>query len=197
MGRPISSNAHEFPYQNATCGVICSTNLGPFSPIRGGSGDNIYVIPAPDGFSFGEATLLAAACCIPAILLLVSMWLKILKNNWKTRFGRRSEVDGEPSDQDEPESQEEPGNQDEPLGKDEARGGKTPVIGVDSRSLDHAKSVSPKWREFWTGMLRRFREFYKVLLFSAAVLAVLIIGERNLFSVQVRYQTEPVTNVGK
>lgn len=44
-------------------------------------------IKAPDTLGFGTATLLAAACCIPAILSLVSMWNKILKINWKKRFG--------------------------------------------------------------------------------------------------------------
>lgn len=31
--------------------------------------------------------LLSAACCIPAILSLVSMWNKILEQNWKRRRG--------------------------------------------------------------------------------------------------------------
>lgn len=42
---------------------------------------------APNIFSFGTAALLAAACCIPAILSLMSMWDKIHKTNWKRRFG--------------------------------------------------------------------------------------------------------------
>lgn len=44
-------------------------------------------IKAPDRLGFGTATLLAAACCIPAILSLASMWNMILKINWKRRFG--------------------------------------------------------------------------------------------------------------
>lgn len=55
--------------------------------MRRGSADNIYVIPEPRVLTFGAATLLAAACCIPAILSMVSTWDKILKINWRERFG--------------------------------------------------------------------------------------------------------------
>jgi hypothetical protein len=48
------------------------------------------VIPVPDKLTFGAATLLAAACCIPAILSLASMWDKILEINRKSRFGDRN-----------------------------------------------------------------------------------------------------------
>ncbi|KAF3761636.1 hypothetical protein M406DRAFT_357810, partial [Cryphonectria parasitica EP155] len=79
---PVSCRTDDFKYgENGTCGLTCSTDKGPYSPLRGGSQNNIYVIQAPDILGFGTATLLAAACCIPAILSLVSMWNKILKLN--------------------------------------------------------------------------------------------------------------------
>lgn len=91
-GTPISPNPHDFPYwENPTCGLVCSVDKGPFSPMRGGSANNIYVIPAPTKLDFGTAMLLAAACCIPACLSLISMWNKILKTNWKSRFGDKEE----------------------------------------------------------------------------------------------------------
>ena len=91
-GNPIPSNPHYFPYVIApSCGLTCSISGGPFSPIRQGSANNIYVIPAPERLTFGMATLLAAACCIPAILSLVSMWNKILEINWKSRNASRDE----------------------------------------------------------------------------------------------------------
>jgi hypothetical protein len=55
--------------------------------MRRDAADNIYVIPAPTTFSLGTATLVCAACCIPPILSMVSMWNKILEINWQTRFG--------------------------------------------------------------------------------------------------------------
>lgn len=87
MGVPISADPSRFPYENAMCNLTCTTEDGPFSPIRGGSADNIYVIPSPTKLTFNAATLLAAACCIPAILLLVSMWIKILEINWRKQSG--------------------------------------------------------------------------------------------------------------
>ena len=67
---------------NSNCGMVCNEN-SPISVLRQGSANNIYVIPAPHEINFDTATLLAAACCIPAILSLVSMWIKILDNNWE------------------------------------------------------------------------------------------------------------------
>jgi hypothetical protein len=91
QGRPLAHAASKFPFGNATCGLICDPDHGPNSPMRGGSANNIYVIPTPDKLTFGTAMLLAAACCVPAILSLVSMWNKILQDNWKRRFGGRTD----------------------------------------------------------------------------------------------------------
>ncbi|PGH00023.1 hypothetical protein GX51_06022 [Blastomyces parvus] len=85
-GNPISPDARKFQY-NTKCGMTCSESDGPFSPMRDGAASNIYVIPAPDKITFGTATLMAAACCVPAILSLISMWNKILEINRMNRFG--------------------------------------------------------------------------------------------------------------
>ncbi|RJE20036.1 hypothetical protein PHISCL_07627 [Aspergillus sclerotialis] len=84
-GNPVSPNVRDFPY-GTTCGLTCSEEQGPFSPMRQGSANNIYVIPAPNRFTFSTATLVAAACCIPPILSLIFMWIQILDVNWKKRF---------------------------------------------------------------------------------------------------------------
>ncbi|KAJ5654170.1 hypothetical protein N7490_001173 [Penicillium lividum] len=83
-------------YYNTTCGMICKEDVGPTSPLRQGSANNIYVIPAPHQLDFNTATLLAAACCIPAILSMVSMWIKILDGNWEKLIGKRRKKDNEP-----------------------------------------------------------------------------------------------------
>ncbi|AEO63917.1 uncharacterized protein THITE_2109532 [Thermothielavioides terrestris NRRL 8126] len=85
-GQPLYRGA-EFPYGKATCGMICSPDAGPFSPMRTGASDNINVVPAPTILNFGAATLIAAACCVPGILSMVSMWDKILRTNWAKQFG--------------------------------------------------------------------------------------------------------------
>jgi len=87
-GNPISPTEDGFPY-NITCGFDLS-NIS-YSPLRGGEANNIYVIPAPDRLTFGTATIIAAACCIPATLSLVSMLSKILDINWHQRFVNREE----------------------------------------------------------------------------------------------------------
>lgn len=55
--------------------------------MRQNSANNIYVVPAPYVLTFGASTLIAAACCIPAILSMVTTWDKIVRTNWRRRFG--------------------------------------------------------------------------------------------------------------
>ncbi|KAF2622995.1 hypothetical protein BU25DRAFT_350925 [Macroventuria anomochaeta] len=74
-----------FSYGDTTCGLTCSEDEGPFSPMRGGAAKNIYVIPVPSKLSFNAAMLIAAGVCIPAILSLIFTWDKILEINWKNR----------------------------------------------------------------------------------------------------------------
>ncbi|KAM3083118.1 hypothetical protein ACMFMG_003783 [Clarireedia jacksonii] len=162
LGNPISSRARDFNYENNTCGLVCSVDHGPFSPLRRGSTNNIYVIPAPDAdkLTFDTATLLAAACCIPAILSLVSMWMKILQINWKSRFDN---------------------NEDEPLDQT--------ISGTNNATVGKMKEVN--------GLVRLFLSAVEIPVFGAAVLAIVIMGERNFFSMQVRYQTEPIASIGQ
>jgi len=63
-GQPITK-ARNFPYGNTTCGLRCSEDDGPFSPLRGGAASEIFVIPVPTKLTFNAAMLLAAGFCIP------------------------------------------------------------------------------------------------------------------------------------
>ncbi|KAF3002565.1 hypothetical protein E8E13_007923 [Curvularia kusanoi] len=83
--------ANDFPYGQTTCGLTCSEDVGPFSPMRGGSANNIYVVPVPDVLSFNAAMLIAAGVCIPAILSCIFTWDKILQSIWY----RTRQSDGE------------------------------------------------------------------------------------------------------
>ncbi|KAK3324925.1 hypothetical protein B0H66DRAFT_107466 [Apodospora peruviana] len=86
LGRKLSPDAADFPYDtNLTCGLTCSISLGPFSPIRQGSANNIYVIPEPDKLPVGTAMMLAAACCIPSIITVLRLWNTIRKT-WAACF---------------------------------------------------------------------------------------------------------------
>lgn len=157
-GNPISPHAANFPYNDdPKCNLACSVERGPHSPLRDGSANEIFVIPAPDKITFGTAMLLAAACCIPAVLSLMWIWYKILQMNWDTRFGE---------------------------GNDSER-----FKGINGATVHEMKTVNEKIRKFLVGV-----EF---LVFGSAVLAIIIVGEWNFFSAQVRYQTEPIASIGR
>lgn len=158
FGNLIPHKASEFPWENAKCNLPCSTDEGPFSPMRGGAANNIYIIPAPNRLTFNAAFLIAAACCIPAILSLAFMWNKILEINWKARFGEGDEND-------------------------------EPIEGTNGATNRQMKGVN--------SMIRLFLSVIEIPLFGAAVLAILAVGETNLFSPQLRYQTEPIANIGQ
>lgn len=64
-GRPFSNSPSSFPYGKTTCGIRCSDQAGPFSPLRGGAANEIYVVPVPKRLTFNAAMLLAAGFCIP------------------------------------------------------------------------------------------------------------------------------------
>ncbi|GFF28719.1 hypothetical protein IFM58399_02067 [Aspergillus lentulus] len=160
-GRPIFKNSDEFHYGTTMCNLTCSVVAGPFSPMRQGSANDIYVIPVPEKLTFGAATLLAAACCIPAILSLASMWNKILEINWTRRFG----------------------NPDRNKKQDEV------IEGTNGATLGTMNKVNE--------MIRSFLSVVEVPIFGAAVLVIILIGEMNFFSDQVRYQTERIESIGQ
>jgi len=87
-GNEISGDPNKFPFGHASCGLICDQDRGPFSPVRGGSADNIYVVPAPTKLNSHAAILVAAACCIPGVLLAASLGFQLFKNSWATRWGK-------------------------------------------------------------------------------------------------------------
>lgn len=309
LGRPISNDPDRFPYGNATCGLVCNQDQGPFSPIRGGSADNIYLVPAPTRLSPHAGILVAAACCVPGILLAAALGFTLFKNSWATRWGKsalnmRASVafcePGDPvttltdlrsqlgrsaklgiiritakaEDSNDAASSE---NDDRPKHVEDAADTSSRTSAAASTTVDllhslHAESVLTKY-EFEIGRSRvqlleinlevpakdnaeevltklyadmftleredvqvifvdarthdaateeaitqlrnddairkgiaperRQGEIAKslgkplqIILFGGAVLAILIAGERNLFSSQVRYQTEPMANVG-
>lgn len=152
--------ASDFSWGEDGCGLACSPDHGPASPLRGGSQNNIYVIEAPHLLPFGTATLLSAACCIPAILSLASTWNKILKLNWTIRFGDSQDMDA-PNE---------------------------PISGTKSTP---AKMMKVNER------IRFYLSMVEIPVFGAAILAILIVGERNFFDYRVSYMTEPIASVGQ
>lgn len=148
-GQPTSTNPHLFNYNNPpSCKITCSIAQGPFSGIRQGSANNIFLVPAPERITFGMGTLFSAGCCIPPVLYLVYMWIKILKNNWTQAFAENKE--------DVERASRPPGN-----------------------------------------LVRDILDYQEFVLFGALVVCILVLGEWNFFSVQVKWQSEPMTAVGR
>lgn len=148
-----------FPYEHTlNCSLICGEDLGTPSPLRGGAGNDIFIIPVPDTFTFGAATLLAAACCIPAVLSMVSMWDKIVRINTRLRFGHKH---------------------------------------VDANTPIHGTRATEGEMKGVNAVIRGFLNAIEIPLFSGAVLAILIVGELNFWSEQVKFKTEPMESVGK
>ncbi|KAF2767090.1 hypothetical protein EJ03DRAFT_329507 [Teratosphaeria nubilosa] len=187
-----------FIYGISTCNLTCNPSDGPFSSIRGGSANNINVIIAPHIITFNAGMLLAAACCIPAILLLVSLSIQI----FESEINPKSDANGtqEASEQ----GDEEPHRRDS----------NTKVgAGPDVQTLDHSGAdpnshsdkVSPgsksgddvDVRSRAVRMIKLFQKNFEVPVFGAAILAIVIIGERNFFSKPVKFDTEPMANVGQ
>ncbi|KAE9368575.1 hypothetical protein N431DRAFT_494006 [Stipitochalara longipes BDJ] len=158
FGNPVSTQAIKFPYGNATCGLNCSVDNGPWSSIRRGSTNNIYVIPSPAILTFGVATLCAAACCIPGILMLTGTWNRIFESNWRARFGTAS-------------------------------GDLQPIEGTNGATLQGMKGVNVQ--------IRKLMHVLAYPFFVLIALAILIIGEINFWSQPVRYQSEPMSSIGK
>ena len=161
FGNPISQDmifSILFQFSNAHCNLTCSAEDGPFSPMRTGSANNIYVIPVPDKLPFGMATLLAAACCIPALLSLIFMWNKIVELNWKPLSG--SEEDDE-----------------------------RPIEGTNGATNEKMRGIN--------NMVHFFLSVIEAPVFGGAVLCILIFGERNFWSPQLTYQTEPMASIGE
>jgi hypothetical protein len=200
-GNTISSDPRKFPYGTpGICNITCNETAGPLSPIRGGSANNIDVIPAPHRFTFGMATVLAAACCILTILLLMKIWFNILEENAKERRAHEEKksqenASGATSDSDSVELRELSRGR-----RGTSANAETTLVTTESseRARQNSRQEltdADKYRD--NKKIMFFRNFFGVPLSGAAILAILIIGERNLFSYSVLYMTEPMPNVGK
>ncbi|KAL4868016.1 hypothetical protein BDV12DRAFT_170471 [Aspergillus spectabilis] len=161
QGHPISSDISRFPYDETSCSLRCSTDAGPFSPIRVGSTNEIYVVPSPNQLTFGTATLLAAACCVPAIVSLLYFWSLILQEIFDNRFDDGTETDR----------------------RDET------IEGTNGATVGKMLQIN--------GLVRTVLSTVEAPVFAAAVLAILILGEKNFFSRPVDHGTEPIASIGQ
>ena len=196
----------------ATCGLTCSVQEGPHSIMRGGAANDIYVIPAPDKLTFATATLLAAACCIPGLLLLIIMWLNISEFSFNTHDDdepvepERSVQSGASEDDQSATDAADPNEKGKGVIDVQTNEGGDTRDALESNETSTPTTISqPKRSKNWTKRVSKkvFQKIGQAIqkqlhipLFSAGVLAILAIGESNFFSSQVRKHTEPVPNIG-
>jgi hypothetical protein len=197
---PVPCNDSEitqntFNYSVTTCGLRCDTSW-PISPIRGGSANNINVVPAPHVITPNAAMLLSAGSCIPAILLSISLLIKVHDTNPNAPKASENSPDktgpvvttGEPSGKDTSDHMTEV----------RAEQDSSPSSSHDDVSKHHvsftkAGFIKSKLRQ----SLKAFRSNFEAPVFGAAILVIVVIGERNLWSGPIYYDTEPIANVGE
>lgn len=64
-----------------------------------------------------------------------------------------------------------------------------PIEGTNGATIGKMRSVNE--------LVRKFLSIVEVPVFGAVVLAILVMGERNFFSSQVMYETEPIASIGR
>ncbi|KAH6669193.1 hypothetical protein F5X68DRAFT_216378 [Plectosphaerella plurivora] len=81
---PRSCPGFQYGKENS-CDFICSEDEGPHSPLRQGAASDIYVVEAPTLLSFRAGVLLSAGCCVHAIVWMLYMLEKILREEERNR----------------------------------------------------------------------------------------------------------------
>lgn len=197
-GRPVISSSRAFSY-SITCGLTCDPDNWPHSPIRGGSANNVYVIPSPEKLTFNTATLICGASCIPAILLLISIYFKILEVNLKSESERLpNPVSAQAPDV----AMRRSPDVDTEEVSSAPRGSGTPSTERTQEDCDNEHIEAPPATDKQAEekkapkIVTYVRQYGEIIIFSAAVLAILVIGEHNMLSPQVRYEQEPLGNIG-
>lgn len=75
---------------------------------------------------------------------------------------------------------------------------KTCVSSRDPREyIEGTNGATDEKMEQINGLINLFLEAVEIPVLSAIALAILIIGERNFWSVPVGYQIEPIATIGK
>lgn len=63
--------------------------------------------------------------------------------------------------------------------------------------IEGTNGATQKQMNWVNDRIRRLLSGLEIPIFGAAIFAILILGERNFFSPQVNYQTEPIASIGK
>jgi hypothetical protein len=145
------------------CSIITAIRQDPSNPSQ-------WVLAPRRGMTFNTGTLLCAACCIPSILSLLSVWNKVMHFNWRRRWGRGNTNTAEGIANEKKPQQE--------LTQEER----------DERDL----------RERWMdNRIRLFLGLVERIVFMVCILAIVVLGEINFWSPQMRAGVEHINGVGE
>jgi hypothetical protein len=117
-------------------------------------------------------TLFAAGCCIPPVLYLMSIWIKILKHNWLEDWSIRED-------------------------DKQGAGGSTKATPGNIEELAHAGGSTKAIPRNRKELVRKILDNQESLVIGAFVVCILVLGELNFSSAQVNWQSEPMSAVGR
>ncbi|KAF8316870.1 hypothetical protein DL93DRAFT_2226674 [Clavulina sp. PMI_390] len=131
-------------------------------------------VPAPhQGMTLNTATLLCAGCCIPAVLSLLSVWQKVMRLRWIQLWtGRHGST--EPATGSAPNSS---------VTDEEAALTKKGLTENDVRWMERRINLI-------LGLVER-------IVFFGWIIAIVVLGEENFWSREMRSGVEPMTSIGQ
>lgn len=135
-----------------------------------------WILAPHVGMTINTATLLSAACCIPSILSLLSVWTKVMHLNWLKRWRRNDRSGSDP----------------ELAGGGGDNASMQPQQGrpEDDEDAARAERFMEKRIKLVLGLVER-------IVFTACILAIVVLGERNFWSHEMREGVEPITSIGQ
>lgn len=151
-----------------SCDLQCNGS-DAHSILRKGRANEVNLVSAPKPLTFGTATLLSSACGIVIAVALASTCIKALEIDWSQRWSQRYREEDEVSTNESILELNQIGT-----------GGLQ-----DEINLKTTTKRDKTLRMFWAVL--------KVSVSTGCILVIIILGEVNFFSAQMRFRTEAMT----
>ena len=160
---------------NQTCDGLCDgrktgIRQDPQNPSQ-------YVVDMHHGITINTGLGLSAACCIPTVLSMASIWLKLVREKLARSFTTLLPSWGDD------------GSNMVTASTDEIRRNETKAMSPEQKRRHDEKRMDEAIR-IGLGLVER-------IVFSAAILGIVVLGERNFWSPEMRAGVEPMSSVGE
>ncbi|KZV75586.1 hypothetical protein PENSPDRAFT_73133 [Peniophora sp. CONT] len=152
---------------------LCALQCGSaFSPIRQDPQNPAqYILVPHKGMTLDTATLLCAACCIPALLSLIVMWQKVVRTNWQLLYGHTPAEDT-------------PAGVALPSPMSPETGSAREIrLRRDEKKMD--------------AIIKRGLNLVERIVYCVCILTIVVLGEENFWSPETRLGVEPMSSVGQ